>query len=111
MKAVSSPKTFKRKLKGPNCCSPTYVDTNSLSRFGQVLYRILRLERFQGDSPVANFLCFFVGSLLVIFVCLCVGGLASGPRVKLGSCKSALTPPPPLRWFILLAVLERWSRC
>ena len=26
---------------------------------------------------------------------LCISVLASGPRVKLASCKSALTPPPP----------------
>ena len=38
-------------------------------------------------------------------------GLASGPRVKLASCKSALTPPPPPRCFTLLTVLRRWSRC
>ena len=40
-------------------------------------------------------------------------GLASGPRVKLASCKSALTPHPPTSplWFTLLTVLRRWSRC
>ena len=47
------------------------------------------------------------------FLCISVLRVASGPRVKLVSCKSALTPspPPPLRWFTLLTVLRRWSRC
>ena len=41
--------------------------------------------------------------------CLCVSVLrvASGPKVKVASCKSALN----LRWFTLLTVLRRWSRC
>ena len=30
------------------------------------------------------------------FLCISVLGVASGPRVKLASCKSALTPPPHL---------------
>ena len=34
--------------------------------------------------------------------------VASGPRVKLASCKSALTPHPPPPWFTLLTVLRRW---
>ena len=29
------------------------------------------------------------------FLCISVLGVGSGPRVKLVSCKSALTPPPP----------------
>ena len=29
------------------------------------------------------------------FLCISVLRVASGPRVKLASCKSALTPPPP----------------
>ena len=29
------------------------------------------------------------------FFCISVLRVASGPRVKLASCKSALTPPPP----------------
>ena len=29
------------------------------------------------------------------FLCISVLRAASGPRVKLASCKSALTPPPP----------------
>ena len=33
--------------------------------------------------------------------------VASGPRVKLSGCKSALNP----QWFILLTILRRWSRC
>ena len=33
--------------------------------------------------------------------------VASGPRVKLANCKSALNP----RWFALLTVLRQWSRC
>ena len=50
--------------------------------------------------------------------CLCISvlRLASGARVKLASCKSALTPPPrpplpthPSRWFVLLTVLRRMS--
>ena len=40
-------------------------------------------------------------------LCFSVLRVASGPRVKLASCKSALTP----RWFTLLTVLRRWSRC
>ena len=31
------------------------------------------------------------------FLCISVLRVASGPRVKLVSCKSALTPPPPPR--------------
>ena len=41
------------------------------------------------------------------FLCISVLRVASGPRVKLASCKNALNP----RWFILLTVLRRWSRC
>ena len=41
------------------------------------------------------------------FLCVSVLRVASGPRVKLVSCKSALNP----RWFALLTVLRRWSRC
>ena len=44
------------------------------------------------------------------FLCISVLRVASGPRVKLASCKSALTPsprPPPPRWFTLLTVLRR----
>ena len=41
------------------------------------------------------------------FLCVSVLRVASGPRVKLASCKSALNP----RWFTLLNVLRRWSRC
>ena len=41
------------------------------------------------------------------FLCISVLRVASGPRVKLPSCKSALNP----RWFALLTVLRRWSRC
>ena len=45
------------------------------------------------------------------FLCISVLRVASGPRVKLASCKSSLTPAPPLpRWFTLLTVLRRWSR-
>ena len=40
------------------------------------------------------------------FLCISVLRVASGPKVKLASCKSALTP----RWFTLLTVLRRWSR-
>ena len=29
------------------------------------------------------------------FLCISVLRVASGPRVKLASCKSALNPPPP----------------
>ena len=29
------------------------------------------------------------------FLCVSVSRVASGPRVKLASCKSALYPPPP----------------
>ena len=45
------------------------------------------------------------------FLCISVLRVASGPRVKLASCKSALTaplslhpPPPPSRWLVLLFV-------
>ena len=41
------------------------------------------------------------------FLCFSVLRVASGPRLKLASCKSALSP----RWFTLLTVLRRWSRC
>ena len=41
------------------------------------------------------------------FLCISVIRVASGPRVKLASCKSALN----LGWFTLLTVLWRWSRC
>ena len=42
------------------------------------------------------------------FLCISVLRVASGPRVKLASCKSALTPPTPTpRWFALLTVLRR----
>ena len=41
------------------------------------------------------------------FLCVSVLRVASGPRVKLTSCNSALNP----RWFALLTVLRRWSRC
>ena len=46
-------------------------------------------------------------------LCISVLRVASGPRVKLASCKSALTPPPhpPRPRFTLLTVLMRWSRC
>ena len=44
------------------------------------------------------------------FLCSSVLRVASGPRVKMASCKSALTPPTP-RWFTLLTVLRRWSHC
>ena len=40
-------------------------------------------------------------------LCISVLRVTSGPRVKLASCKSALNP----RWFTLLTVLRRWSRC
>ena len=60
------------------------------------------------------FLCFRFGALAGLgafvragFLCFSVLGVASGPRVKLAGCKSALGP----RWFALLAVLGRWSRC
>ena len=45
------------------------------------------------------------------FLCISVLRVALGPRVKLASCKSALTPPPRPRWFTLLTVIRRWSRC
>ena len=45
------------------------------------------------------------------FLCISVLSVASGPRVKLVSCKSALNPAPPPRWFALPTVLRRWSRC
>ena len=38
-------------------------------------------------------------------LCISVLRVASGPGVKLAGYKSALNP----RWFILLAVLRRWS--
>ena len=39
------------------------------------------------------------------FLCISVLRVASGPRVKLASCKSALNPPV----FALPPVLRRWS--
>ena len=59
-------------------------------------------------------LCFRFGALAGLgafvraeFLCVSVLGVASGTRMKLAGCESALCPPhpPPLRWFILLAVL------
>ena len=41
------------------------------------------------------------------FLCISVLRVASGPRMKLVSCKSALNTP---RWFALPTVLRRWSR-
>ena len=41
------------------------------------------------------------------FYVISVLRVASGSRVKLAGRKSALNP----RWFILLTVLRRWSRC
>ena len=40
-------------------------------------------------------------------LCISILRVASGHRVKLASCKSALKP----RWFTLLSVLRQWSRC
>ena len=69
------------------------------------------------------FLCFRYDALTELgafmrtnFSCISVFRVASGPRVNLASCKSALNPSPtPLhpapRWLILLTVLRRWSRC
>ena len=66
------------------------------------------------------FLCFCFDALTELgaftrteFLCITVYRVASGPRMKSASCKSALTPPPPSppRWFILLTVQRRWSRC
>ena len=69
------------------------------------------------------FLCFRFDTLTELgafmrteFLCVSVLRVASGPRVKLASCKSALNPrrppppPPPPRYFTLLTV-RRWSRC
>ena len=68
----------------------------------------------------------WVGSLYANRFVLCISVLrvASGPRVKLSSCKSGLTPvprppshphptphTPRPRCFTLLTVLKRWSRC
>ena len=60
------------------------------------------------------FLCFRFDALTELgafmwteSLCISVFRVASGPRVKLASCKNALNP----RWFILLTVLRRWSRC
>ena len=48
------------------------------------------------------------------FLSIYVLRVASGPKVKLASCKSALTtplhPPPLPRWFAVPTVLKRWSR-
>ena len=41
------------------------------------------------------------------FLCVSVLRVASGPRVKLASCKSALRSPPHPQWFTLLTVLRR----
>ena len=37
--------------------------------------------------------------------------VASGPGMELAGYGGALDPPPPSQWFVLLAVLGRWSRC
>ena len=41
------------------------------------------------------------------FLCISILRVELGPGVELADCKSALNP----RWFILLTVLRRWSRC
>ena len=41
------------------------------------------------------------------FLCVSVLGVSSRPGVGLAGCGGALSP----RWFALLAVLGRWSRC
>ena len=40
-------------------------------------------------------------------LCISVLRVASGPRVKLASCKRSLNT----RWFALPTVLRQWSRC
>ena len=42
------------------------------------------------------------------FLCISVLRVTSGPRTKLASCISALTPPPLPPWFALPTVLRRW---
>ena len=42
------------------------------------------------------------------FLCISVLRVASGTRVKLAGCKSALNSP---WWFILLTVLRQWLWC
>ena len=55
---------------------------------------------------VCLFLSCYSFQIFLALSCL-VLRVASGPRVKLASCKSALNP----RWFTLLTVLRRWFRC
>ena len=66
------------------------------------------------------FLCFRFDALTELgasmrtdFLCVSVLIVASGPRVKLASCKSALTPTPTstVGRLTLLTVLRRCSRC
>ena len=40
-------------------------------------------------------------------LCISILRVASGPKVMLANCKSALNR----QWFILLTGLRRWSRC
>ena len=54
------------------------------------------------NTSLIRFLCFRFDALTELgafmrteFLCISVLRVASGPRVKLASCKSALTPPPP----------------
>ena len=75
--------------------------------FKQYLFRTLHIY-------IENTICFRFDALTELgafmrteFLCVSVLRVASVPRVKLASCKSALNP----RWFALLTVLRRWSRC
>ena len=57
-----------------------------------------------------------VGIPIEVFLCISVLRVASGPKVKFASCKSALIPPVFFFFFFfffftLLTVLRRWSRC
>ena len=60
------------------------------------------------------FLCFHVDALTDLgafmrteFLCISILGVASGHGVRFAGCERALGS----RWFVLLAVLGRWSRC
>ena len=50
---------------------------------------------------------FFFFFFVFFFLCFSISRVTAAPCVKLAVRKSALNP----RWFILLIVLRRWSRC
>ena len=78
---------------GPPCFNCWFSFTLAYSRIGHECSSLF---------IIVWFLCFHFDALTELgafmrteFLCISVLRVASGPRVKLASCKSALTPPPP----------------